>query len=78
VSALRPNVRFDGGPNAIQRLALVVWWFALALTILFAGLAIWVGWLMPRAESAMGVGLGLLAAGAWAIGRAFLFILAGR
>jgi hypothetical protein len=78
MSALRPDVRFEGGPNAVQRLALVIWWFALVLAVLIAALAIWVGWLMPRAESAMGIGLALLAIGAWTVGRALLFILGGR
>jgi hypothetical protein len=78
MSVLRPDVQFVGGPNAIQRVGLVLWWLALALSVLFAGLAIWVGWLMPRAESAMGIFLAFVAACVWAIGRGALFILAGR
>jgi hypothetical protein len=62
----------------VQRVGLVLWWLALTLSVLFAGLAIWVGWLMPRAESAMGIGLAFLAACARATGRGALFILAGR
>jgi hypothetical protein len=76
--ALRPDLRFDGGPSTVQRLALVIWWFALAMAVLFAALALWTGWLMPRAEAAIGIVLGILSAGAWALGRALLFVLAGR
>jgi hypothetical protein len=78
MGALRPDLKFDGGPNAVQRLGLVVWWFTLALTVLIAALAVWIGWLMPRAEPGLGIVLFILALGAWTLGRALLFVLAGR
>jgi hypothetical protein len=78
MGALRPDLRFNDGPNAVQRLGLVIWWFALAVTVLIAALAIWMGWLMPRPETALGIALGILAACTWAFGRALLFVLAGR
>jgi hypothetical protein len=78
MGVLRPLLKFDGGPNAVQRLGLVIWWFTLALTVLIAALAVWIGWLMPRAEHALGIVLFIVAVGAWALGRALLFVLAGR
>ena len=62
----------------MQRLGLVIWWFALAVAVLFAALAGWMGWLMPRADTGLGIALGILAVCAWALGRALLFVLAGR
>jgi hypothetical protein len=50
MSALRQDLRFDGAPSAVQRLGLVIWWFALAVTVLIAALAVWIGWLIPRAD----------------------------
>jgi hypothetical protein len=78
MGALRPDLKFDSGPSAVQRLGLVIWWFALAVTVLIAALAVWMGWLMPRAEAALGIAVGILAAFVWALGRALLFVLAGR
>jgi hypothetical protein len=71
-------MRFDGGPNAIQRLALVIWWFTLFLAILFAGFGVWLGWWMPRADPALGIACASFAICAWALGRALLYVLAGR
>jgi len=78
MSALRPDVRFHGGPNAVQGVGLVFWWLALSLSVLFTGLAIWTAWLMPQPDPAQGIALAFLAACSWAIGRGALFILAGR
>ena len=78
MSALRPDVRFSGGPNAVQGVGLVFWWLALSLSVLFTGLAIWTAWLMPQPDPAQGIALAFLAACSWAIGRGALFILAGR
>jgi hypothetical protein len=78
MSTLRPDVRFDGGPNAVQWVGLVFWWLALSLAVLFIGLAIWTAWLMPRPDVEQGIALAFLAACAWAIGRGALFMLAGR
>jgi hypothetical protein len=78
MSVLRPNVRFDGGPNAVQRLALVLWWLSLGLAVLIVALGLWMGWLMPRAESGLGVAILVLATCIWVVGRALLYILAGR
>jgi hypothetical protein len=78
MSALRPDVRFDGGPNAVQMVGLVFWWLALTLSVLFTGLAIWTAWLTPRPDLELGIALAFLAACAWAIGRGALFMLAGR
>jgi hypothetical protein len=78
MSALRPDVRFDGGPNAVQMVGLVFWWLALTLSVLFTGLAIWTALLKPRPDLELGIALAFLAACAWAIGRGALFMLAGR
>ena len=78
MSALRPDVRFDGGPNAVQWVGLVFWWLALTLAVLFIGLAIWSAWLRPRPDLELGIAQAFLAACAWAIGRGALFMLAGR
>jgi hypothetical protein len=78
MSALRPDVRFNGGPNAVQMVGLVFWWLALILAVLFIGLAIWTAWLRPRPDLELGVALAFLAACAWAIGRGAVFMLAGR
>jgi hypothetical protein len=78
MSALRPDVRFNGGPNAVQMVGLVFWWLALILAVLFIGLAIWTAWLRPRPDLELGIALAFLAACAWAIGRGAVFMLAGR
>jgi hypothetical protein len=78
MSALRADVRFDGGPNAVQRVGLVFWSLALTLSVPFIGQAIWTAWLMPRPDLELGIALAFLAACAWAIGRGALFMLAGR
>jgi hypothetical protein len=38
MGALRPDVRFNGGPNTVQMAGLVFWWLTLTLSVLFAGL----------------------------------------
>lgn len=78
MSALRPDLTFADGPNALQRLGLVLWWLSLAVAILLLALGAWLGWLMTRAEPGLGIFVIIVAAVAWAAGRAVLFVLAGR
>ena len=78
MSALLPNTRFDGGPNAVQRVALVVWWFAVSVAVICAGLAILTGWIVPKPDLFFGLVFGFFALCAWLIGRALFFILAAR
>jgi hypothetical protein len=71
-----PNTKFPPTPNPIQRIALFLWWAALVVSLLFAGLAVWLGIFSPRRSN------WILSAGfsisTWATGRALLFLLTGR
>jgi hypothetical protein len=73
---LWPRTYFEGGPNLLQRLALVLWWLSLIVSLLFV--AGFTASLMLEPDTFILLACGLAAAMSWAVGRALFFILAGR
>lgn len=77
MALLIPDTKFEGGPNMLQRFALVLWWCSAVITSLAAiGFiaSMWVkhdGYFLVVVSAFFGVG-------SWIIGRAAFFILAGR
>jgi hypothetical protein len=73
---LWPRTCFEGGPNLVQRLALVLWWLSLIVSLLFV--AGFTASLILEPDTFGLIACGLGAAMFWGIGRAMFFILAGR
>jgi hypothetical protein len=66
---LWPDTQFEGGPNMLQRVALVMWWTAATVIVVSIGGVAFV-LLAPKPQPFFAIILGVLAFLAWAIGRA--------
>ena len=71
-----PNTQFWPYPNLVQWIALYLWWTAIVVAFLFAGLAIWGGFFSPYPSDWLLSAA--ISVGTWIAGRGLLFLLTRR